>query len=163
MQKQENGFTLIELLVVVLIIGILTATAVPQYSIAVQKTRTMRLLPLLRGISEAENLYYMANGHYTLDFDELDIALPGGAVQSETSENLSKISYSDFECYLRTAVINEPGGYSAYCNDLRDSAPRLEKYFSRRDFICWGESGIKKRVCQNMTGGPGTGSAHYFN
>lgn len=157
----KSGFTLIELLVVVLIIGILSAVALPQYQIAVQKTRSISLLPLLRSISDAENIYLAANGRYTLNFDELDLDMPAGGTLT-MQNNLSKITYKDFECYIRTAGINIPADYSAYCNNLKKSAPRLEKYFSEGHFICWGENGIKKRTCQSITGKPSTGSAHYF-
>ena len=72
----KKAFTLIELLVVVLIIGILAAIALPQYQKAVVKSRVSTILPVLRSIKDAEEVYYMANGGYTEDVSELGITLP---------------------------------------------------------------------------------------
>ncbi len=67
------GFTLIELLVVVLIIGILTAVALPQYRVAVERARVARALPVLRALVQAKTRYYLANGEHTADMDMLDV------------------------------------------------------------------------------------------
>lgn len=84
-QPRFAGFTLIELLVVVLIIGILAAAALPQYRTAVAKSRFAALIPAVRSLSQAQEVYYLENGEYATSFEKLSVLPPcpgasGGAV-----------------------------------------------------------------------------------
>ena len=81
--KKNAGFTLIELLVVVLIIGILSAVALPQYQKAVIKSRVATAVASLKTIQQAEDACALAKGEGCL-FDELDVSVP--AVKPLNSE-----------------------------------------------------------------------------
>ena len=72
----KKGFTLIELLVVVLIIGILSSVALPQYTKSVEKSRSTEAVTLLGNLANAEQIYFMNGSGYTSDLSNLDIEIP---------------------------------------------------------------------------------------
>ena len=108
----KKGFTLIELLVVVLIIGILSAVALPQYEKAVMKARLTEAETIVNTYQKVIESHLLANGFTSDRYDftgtngegMADIEVPGKVKTSIETCN-EKIGWSA-DCRPTSCIIS---------------------------------------------------------
>ena len=144
-----NGFTLIELLIVVLIIGILTAIALPQYQMTVGKAQFSTLKSVTKYAAEFAQLYYLSHGTY------------GGSSSALTKEIPSEVSCSIWQVDDFSADYNK----ISCCKKIFNSKTCL---YATRDTekliscLVWTDdkNNLAYKLCKKETGSPGDYCSH---
>jgi len=146
--KKRAGFTLIELLVVVLIIGILSAVALPQYEKAVEKSRAAEAMALVKAVGQANLVYYMANGKYTSDLRDLDLDIPGEEAVHTVPRRVTR--YFSYRAMLSPASVPVEG--IALANRLPVNTRYAIGFMEDGSLKCFYKSGSNKdkQICAGL-------------
>lgn len=70
--SNERGFTLIELMIVVVIIGILSALAIPRFSLASTRAKEKEADGILKSVHSMQAAYFANNGGYAAALSQLE-------------------------------------------------------------------------------------------
>jgi type IV pilus assembly protein PilE len=92
MKQAQRGFTLIELMIAVVVIGILSAIAIPNYRSYVQKAERGAAKAVMLNIAQTEERYYTNNGTY-LAIAALPTAAPSGW-QNYSGSSTTSVKYN---------------------------------------------------------------------
>lgn len=130
MNEKEKGFTLVELLVVIIIIGILSAIAIPVFMNQRQKAVDSGIKSDLRTIANEVESYYVDNQEYPASLsqtaDKVTIPAPAGggeAVEITVSEATSVYTYTagtDNESYEITGINETKGSDTEFTYDSQN-------------------------------------------
>ena len=113
----KKGFTLIELLIVLVIIGILAAIAIPQFSATREKAYFAAMKSDVRNLAAQQELYYATNYGYSSSLTDL------GFVASEAVNVTATATRAGWSAVATHDALNDAEGCAIYYGDI--AAPTI--------------------------------------
>jgi len=112
--RNNQGFTLIELLIVLVIIGVLTAIAVPQFSGARERAYYAAVKSDLRNLAAQQEIYYAGNFSYAGSLGDL------GFVSSEGVTVTPSATATGWSATASHAALESDEGCALYYGEIED-------------------------------------------
>ena len=136
-----GGYSLVETLMVVLIIGILTAVALPQYQRAVAKAEYARAQVAVATLARAEDIYYETYKQYTPVMENLDVTIDFTSQTKDCSEESSSCAYSSSKRWGSCSLYKNG---IVFCRTTKDTL-RYYKYATNHSSARAGKSYCRAR------------------
>ena len=149
--RYSKGFTLVELLITVLIIGILTSLALPQYQRAIAKTRAMEAVQATETLVKAIDLLHLKSPRMGLKsgnalYEQFDVDV-SSYIRSPRLDFDEDVVYSGsgsgnrFYSTIKVGVVNYTDDY------VLDTRHPVGTSWQRR---CIYETAFGKKICDGL-------------
>lgn len=152
-QHREQGFTIIELVVVILLLGILTATALPRFMDVQNQAHDAVVQGVLGGLITSSGLFraqWYAEGQpeTVVDYDNLRATTGGYALGKNTANTVKSMANSD-DCVEIYESFLQPVGRPTIKSKASASAVPTTVKAATTDFVAYLDktSSVSKRKC----------------
>ena len=140
-----GGYSLVETLMVVLIIGILTAVALPQYQRAVAKAEYARAQATAATLIRGMDVYYETYKQYTPVMENLDVTIDFTSQTKDCSDESTSCAYSSTKRWGYCSL--GKSGY-LFCRNTKNTL-RYYKFAANYSSSSW----AGKSACNARTDG----------
>lgn len=151
------GFTLVELLVVVMIVGVLTSIALPQYMLSIERSRATEAMVDVKALNEAVYAYAAgrSDGACPSSFKKLVVSIPG-TLLGDTQLKTSNFIYYLNKATGATIPGTSCGGVVAMRNANNKYDYKLWNPYQGgtsgegATMACHGSAGNGKKICDSL-------------